>query len=329
MSLSKPEIAVIGGGTGSFTLLQELKDVTEHLSAIVSMSDDGGSSGKLRDEFGVLPPGDVRQCLVALSDAPEVRDIFTYRFNKGVFKGHSLGNIILTAMSEANEGSMERAIEVTSSALRITGSVIPVTTKKHTLVMLDGDRIIHGEDKIDKHAVGDYEARVKLDPPAALNPTAGEAIARSDLVVIAPGSIYTSLLACLAVGGMREALQATEAKIVVVTNLVSTRGQTDNWHVTDYVNMYERYIGEGVVDHVLYNTAKPSDDLLAKYALDGEYPIRNERQWMKDMRAKAIGAPLVAKEVFLQDPNDTLIKRTLIRHDAAQVCRKLMSIFYE
>ncbi len=322
-----PKIAVIGGGTGSFTLLQELKEFTPHITALVNMSDDGGSTGKLRDELGVLPPGDIRQCLVALSDTPEVRDLFSFRFGQGSLAGQSLGNIILSGL-ELQQGSFAKAIKVASVILHINGAVIPITLDNHTLVMYDGDDVINGEHNIGHHAIKTKGAYIKLTPKARINPEAAAAIADADLIVIAPGNLYGSLLPALAVEGVAEALKDTKATVVAVSNLVTKPDQTDGWHVVDYVKEFEKYIGEGQIDIVLYNTDTPTEKLLKKYAADGEFPVDITEERFKEVSAKPVGANLVAKELAKQDKNDKAIQRTLIRHDGYRVGRQLMGIFY-
>lgn len=327
MMQKAPEIVVIGGGTGSFTLLQALKHITPDITAIVNMSDDGGSTGKLRDEYGVLPPGDVRQCLVALSELPEVRDLFSYRFGEGSFKGQSLGNIMLSGLELQYDGDFVKAIDIASSMLNIVGKVVPVTLDKHQLVMDDGTETIMGESRIGHRRIQHSDAVVRLEPAALINPDAQAAIAYADLVVIAPGNLYGSLLPALAVSGMREALRATKAQKVMVSNLVTKPGQTDGWHVVDYVKVLERYIGAGQIDAVLYNSLAPSQELLDAYAQDQEYPVGIEQERFGEIRARAIGAPLVSDRLAVQDKNDTLLKRTLIRHDAIRVARQLVRLY--
>ncbi|MCE7936354.1 YvcK family protein [Candidatus Saccharibacteria bacterium CPR2] len=328
MSVNQPEITVIGGGTGSFTLLQELKEFTPNISAIVNMCDDGGSTGVLRDELGVLPPGDVRQCLVALSDTPEVRDLFSYRFDRGRFESQSLGNIILSGL-ELQHGSFAKAVKVASAILHITGQVIPATLENHTLVMQDGDETVRGEYIIGHREIKNPEVTIKLDPPANINPEAAQAIEKSDLVVIAPGNLYGSLLPVMVVDGLKEALEASRAKKIAISNLVNKPGQTDGWHVADYVKAFEQRIGKDQIDYALYNNEPPSKELLEKYAAEGEFPVDTNPERFSEIGAITIGASLVAKELALQDPNDKVIRRTLIRHDAYQVGRQLMRIFYE
>lgn len=323
----QPNIALIGGGTGSFTLLQELKHLTPNISALVNMSDDGGSTGRLRDELGVLPPGDVRQCLVALSDAPEIRDVFGYRFGEGTggFQGHSLGNIILSGL-ELQYGDFAKATKVAGRILGITGQVIPVTLDNHTLMMTDSHETISGEYKIGHRRFNGKDVRLYHEPAAYMNPEAEEALQAADMIVIAPGNLYGSLLPALAVTGMPEAFEDTHAKTVMVTSLVTKPGQTDGWHVVDYVKEVEKYIGEGVIDAVLYNTAVPSPDLLSKYAADGEYPVDCSEERFAEIGATAVGADLLAKDIFQADRKDKAIRRTLIRHDAKRVGEELLHL---
>ncbi len=312
---NRPKLVVIGGGTGSFTLLSEFKRWTDQLTAIVNMADDGGSSGELRDELGVLPPGDIRQCLVALSNYPKARDMFSYRFGgQGKLKGHSVGNIVLSAL-ELQTGSFNEAVAILADFMHITGRVVPVSLEKHTLIMQDGDKIIRGEQKIAGHTIKQPDARVWLEPGAVINPTAKKAIIQADMVVIAPGNLYGSLLPALSVNGMLKSLKKTKAKVVMVTNLVNKPNQTYNWHVLDYLKKIEQYIGP-VVDTVIYNSKLPDKNLLARYAEDNELPVLIDEARLQHQGVRFIGANLVADKIFAQDPNDTAIKRTLIRHDA-------------
>ena len=323
-----PHIVIIGGGTGNFTLLQELKLLTPNISVIVNMCDDGGSTGLLRDELGVLPPGDIRQCLAALSDTPEVRDLFSYRFNKGSLKNQSIGNMILSGL-ELQYGSFEQAVQVASRILHITGQVLPVSLQEHTLVLQDGVDTIRGQFVIINHAIKNADARVRLNPTVTLNPIAIAAIARADLIVISPGNLYGSLLPVLSVGGMGQALRAAAAPKIVVANLVNKPGQTDDWHVVDYVKALESYIGANQIDYVLYNDKPPSAELLRRYAAKGEFPVGTEPSRFREITASATGAHFVARAMIVHDPNDTIIKRTLIRHDANQVGRQLLRILAE
>lgn len=320
-----PKIVLLGGGTGSFTLLQGLKKLTPYLTAIVNMSDNGGSTGALRDEYGVLPPGDIRQCLVALSDSPSVRDLFNYRFSSGSFKGQSLGNIILSGL-ELQHGSFEKAVEVAGDILQIHGSVVPVTLINHDLVMQDGKVTVHGEANIGKHRILNEDVSLKLEPKSAINPEAEAAIAAADLVIIAPGNFYGSLIPICLVDGLATTLQHTKAQVVSVTNLVNKPGQTDGWYVSDFVEHLEEYLGDGAIDIILFNDKPISDELLKKYAADGEFPVAVDENRLSRLKARAVGAALVSPVIAAQDPADTAIRRTLIRHDADAVCKQIVQL---
>jgi uncharacterized cofD-like protein len=323
--MSDPKIVVLGGGTGSFTLLQGVKKLTPLVTAIVNMSDDGGSTGTLRDELGVLPPGDLRQCLVALSDQPEVRDLFGYRFSDGRFKGQSLGNIILSGL-ELQYGNMEEAIQVAGRLLHITGKVVPVTLQNHRLVLRDGQDTILGEGAISEYAIRYPNSEIWLDPACAINPHARAAILAADLVVIAPGNFYSSLLSICLVDGVAAALQETAAHVVSVTNLINRPGHANGWHVVDYVKRLEKSLGTGAIDTVLYNTQHITGELLERYAALGELPVDADPSRFSEISAKAVGVPLMATEFARQDPADTAIRRTLIRHDPNLVVAELTKL---
>lgn len=320
-------LVVIGGGTGSFTLLQSLKELTPDITAVVNMCDDGGSTGVLRDELGVLPPGDARQCLVALSESPEIRSLFDFRFQDGRLSGQSLGNIILSGL-ELQYGSFDKAVAVASRILRIRGTVVPVVLGDHRLVLSDGGEDVQGQYTIRTHAIKNPDARVRLEPLSLLNPKAYHAIMAADLIVIAPGDMYGSLLPVFSVNGIAEVLGKTHAPIVCVANLINKPGQNDGWHVVDYVRKLEEYIGLGRIDTVLYNTEEISADLLLRYAAEGEFPVDIEPDRFDEMDGTItfIGAPLLSHDIIHQDPADKAIRRTLIRHDGSAVCDQIRKL---
>lgn len=325
-----PKIVVLGGGTGSFTLLQSLKKVTPHVTAIVNMIDDGGSTGVLRDEYGVLPPGDVRQCLVALSDEPEARGLFNYRFGAGAqteaLAGHSLGNLILAGL-QLRYGFAE-AVRVASRMLQVQGVVLPVTLGDHHLVLIDGTQKVTGQSNIGNYQIQGPTPRILLEPKAKANPEAVAAIQQADLVVIAPGLFFGSILPVLAPTGIGRALQTTTAKKVMVTNLMTKPGHTDGWHVADFVRTLERHIGPGTIDCVLYNNVDPPDELIERYAAEGERPVAHDAARFAGLTVQAIGDDLVAGSVVHhQNPHDTAIRRTLIRHDSERTVQLLLRIF--
>lgn len=327
MSKSDSKLVVIGGGTGSFTLLKSLKDHTPHITALVNMADDGGSTGILRDELGVLPPGDVRQCLVALSNAPQVRDLFNYRFEEGTFEGHAFGNLFMAAL-EKMTGNFTEGVELASRILNITGTVEPIILNAVHLCMESGDDTqVTGEYKIAHAIFSQSKPRLWLEPDPVANPAAISAIEEADLVVIAPGNLYGSLAPALIIPEVNQALIASNAKVMFVSNLVTKPGQTDGFKVHNFVEEIERFIGDDRIDYVLYNTEQPSDDLLSKYSADEEYGVEVDQTALNNAHYEAIGADLLG-EIFQPSKSD-FIKRTLIRHDSQKVAAEIMRIAHE
>lgn len=326
------KIAVIGGGTGSFTLLSALKEHTSQLAAIVSMADDGGSTGVLRDELGVLPPGDVRQCLVALSDSPKIRDLFNYRFEEGTFGGHSFGNILLTALEKAT-GNFSEAVETASEILRVNGTVIPATLDDVRLKMewpgksltLRGERVIDADD----FAYDPREATLSLEPSAKVNPLATQAILQADLVVLAPGDLYTSLGALLVIDGVASALEQTKAPVVYVSNLVTKQGQTAGFTVSDHAAEIERFIGAPVLDYVLYNRQIPSEELAKRYEeVEGSYVVEVDKPALQAAHYRAYGGKFLRSDLQPTHTGDMLpVTRSLIRHDAAAVASAIIKLY--
>lgn len=323
------KIAVIGGGTGSFTLLTGLKEYTHSLTALVNMADDGGSTGLLRDELGVLPPGDVRQCLVALSDAPKLRDLFNYRFEEGSLKGHAFGNLFLTAL-EKMTGDFAEGVEVAAEVLNISGSVEPITLSNVTLMMrTQSSGETRGEFSIGESDLKGERPELWLEPEAALNPKALEAIHEADIVVVAPGNLYGSLAPALIVPGVGEALAKSNAFKVYVCNLVTKPGQTDNYSVSDFVSEIERFAGQQFIDAVLFNTSKPGGELLEKYAGAGELAVEYDLDVLEEAPYHAYGGDLLAGAVWENTSGSDPIaaSRTLIRHDPIVVARNIIDLY--
>ena len=324
-------VVVIGGGTGSFTLLKSLKNYTRHITALVNMADDGGSTGLLRDELGVLPPGDIRQCLVALSESPRTRELFNYRFEEGTFAGHAFGNLFMAAL-EKMTGNFAEAVEEASQVLNIVGQIEPVTLDPVTLVMESADgTITRGEFEIGHtDFAGLTRPQIRLDPKPTINPRAIEAIKRADLVVIAPGNLYGSLAPSLVVPGMSNALATTSAKKVYVCNLVTKPGQTDGFMVEDFAAEIERFM-KCDLDYVLYNTHMPNQKLLDRYAKEGEVLVKFDKKQLKTQHYRAKAGSFVSGDITALKPSDTdpiAATRTLIRHDADAVSRALMKIYF-
>lgn len=325
------KIAVIGGGTGSFMLLSALKRRTSHITALVNMADDGGSTGQLRDELGVLPPGDVRQCLVALSSTPKLRDLFTYRFEEGAFEGHAFGNIFLSAL-EKMTGSFSEAVETASEVLRVEGRVLPVTLDDVRLRMeWPGGSVapLHGERLIDAgHFQSDPRAAtLSLVPEAKANPLALEAIKEADVVVIAPGDLYTSLGPLLIIEEVRDALRSTDATVIYVANLVTKKGQTEGFTVGDHAAEIERFVGGNVLDYVLYNRQIPNKELAEKYReTEGAFAIEVDIERMAAMHYKAIGGDFLGAVVDAHANEKHPVTRSYIRHDSDAVVKVLMEV---
>lgn len=323
------KIAVIGGGTGSFTLLSALKDHTSQIAALVNMADDGGSTGVLRDELGALPPGDVRQCLVALSDSRKVRDLFNYRFEEGSLKGHAFGNLFLTAL-EKMTGDFAKGVEVASEVLGVKGIVAPITLSNVTLVMTDKDgEEVHGEFEIAHRDFGGTRPDFRLEPKAKANPQAIRAIETADIVVIAPGNLYGSLAPALIVPGVGEALARSSAFKMYVCNLMTKPGQTDGYDVSDYADEIERLAGVKFLDAVLYNTQRPSASLLDKYAKEGERSVDYDVEKLESAPYIAAGAKLLAGSVWdgFNKADPIAAQRTLIRHDSAAIANAIIELY--
>lgn len=323
------KIVVVGGGTGSFAVLSGLKDRNCELSALVSMADDGGSTGMLRDDLGVLPPGDVRQCLVALSEAPqELRDLFAFRFAEGSLAGHAFGNLFLSAAQKMTD-DFSAAVQLASDVLRVHGQVLPITLDNVRLAMSWDDGVsVKGEGTIDGIRFGKHAGlpSLHLDPPPRINPFACEAIIAADLVVVAPGDIYTSLGPLLVVDGVGNALRQTSARIIYVCNLVTKRGQTNELDVAGHASEIERFAGGSILDAILYNTAEPSAGMMQAYAAAGGHLVQ-AGEAAQGTHWKMVGRDLLSSSVATPGFGDPLAaQRSLIRHDPQKLADALLSL---
>lgn len=327
MPQTRPKIVVIGGGTGSFTLLSALKQLDVDLTALVNMADNGGSTGALRDELGVLPPGDIRQCLVALSTAPqELRELFNYRFPEGTFSGHSFGNLFLSAV-ENMTSDFNDAVRMAGDVLRIQGRVLPITLQDCNLVLTEGDQQIVGEYEIAYSNIPlAGKPQLSLTPKSVINKEARNAILYADLVVIAPGNLYGSLAPALLVEGVGEALKDTKAKVVFVCNMVNKSNYTRGYSITDYAAEIERFANGRILDFVLYNTDEPDQDMLDKYALDEEYPVIIDDQAISKAHYQAIGGNFLSRKAQARNKNDIFKERSLIRHDADSIATSILDL---
>lgn len=323
-SKTRKNVIVIGGGTGTYTVLTGLKKYDLNLTSVVSMMDSGGSSGRLRDEFGILPPGDVRQSLVALSnDTSTLRKLFIYRFEKGNgLVGHNFGNLFLTALADIHQG-MGEAIESASKILGIKGQVLPVTTDHANLVAeYTNGEIIKGEHFIDEPSV-EKQLRIKrvwLEPEAKIYPKVQKALVATDLIILGPGDLYTSIIPNLLVDGVSETIRSSKARVIYIVNLMSKLGQTRGFSAADCVSEVNKYLGKKV-DIVLMNSAALPDDILKKYQAENDFPIKDDLD----------GNYTVVREDFLatneiKTAKSDLLKRSLIRHDSNKLASAVIDI---
>ena len=312
----KPSIITIGGGTGLYTLLRGLRQYDLDITAVVTMMDDGGSTGLLRDEFGILPPGDVRRCIVALSDSPELmKELFQYRFARGVMSGHSFGNLFITALREIT-GSDEAAIAEASRLLNVRGKVLPVTLDSRRLrATLENGRVVEGETNIDipQHDGTLRIASFALDKEASPNPKVVEAIEKADLVVLGPGDLYGSVIANLLVSGIREAIRASGARVIYVSNLMTKYGETYGFALHDFVETVETYLGPGSIDYVVFSESHIPRAVREAYAQVGSEPVRVDRSRFGQFGAQFVRAPLAARG-------------DVMRHDSRKLARVIWGL---
>jgi len=320
------KIVVIGGGTGTSVVLEGLKRYSDlDLSVIVNMTDDGGSNAIVRDEFGVLPLSDLRKSIIALADESYnhiLRELFVYRFPNGNgLKGHTLGNLLMLAMVDV-AGSEKKATKKLETLFNTKGKIIPVTTDDVRLVAKydDGSKIV-GEHLIDEMVEDKKIEKFGLDSNAQITKEAQDAILNADYIVIGPGDTYTSILACIVVNGVAEAMQRSKGKMIFISNLMTKIGQTRGMSHRNIVELVEEYIGRKM-DRVLINDGDISQDLIDRYIADGESLI------VDDMHGdpRIVREDIVANSEFVKDKGDTL-KRSLVRHDSEKLSRVLHRVF--
>jgi uncharacterized cofD-like protein len=325
----KPNVLVIGGGTGTFTVLSGLKNCRLHISAIVTMMDSGGSTGRLRDQLGVLPPGDMRQALVALSESSELwRQLFTYRFEAGDLDGHTFGNIFLSALEKIT-GSTESAVSFATQILKTKGTIIPVTYTDSTLCARYADgSVVEGEALIDAA----YTKRPRISymylvPTAAVNPQAIKAIEKADYIILGPGDLYTSIIPNLLVEGVAQAVKKSKAKKIYITNIMTKLGQTDGFKASNFVHELEIYMGGRVFDYILVNTAYPQKDIIDWYkSSENAIPVKDDLSARDFPGCQILRGNFLGTTKYAQSISDR-IKRSLIRHDPAKLAKKLAKIF--
>lgn len=321
------KVVTIGGGTGSYASLMGLKKHPLKLTAIVNMIDDGGSSGRLRDELGVLPPGDIRQCLVALSGSSKLlRELFSYRFEEGGLKGHSFGNIFLSTL-EKQTGSMKKAISEVGKILNIKGKVIPVTFTKSVLCadLEDGTAIVgqHHVDVVEKMEKRAPIKKIYLKPKSKINSDAKDAILDADYILIGPGDLYTSIIPNLLVEGVSPAIKKSKAKKIYVLNLMTKFGQTTSYKAKEHIKVLEEYLGSGVLDYVLVNKTIPKKRVLSWYEEYGEHPV--EDNLSNNGKYKIVRKDLI-KDIVIKKSESDELRRSIIRHDSTKLAQSIMDL---
>lgn len=321
---NKKKISCIGGGTGLFNTLMGLKDLPEvMLTSVVSMTDSGGSSGRLSELFGVLPPGDVRRSLVALSNAPKVmNDIIAYRFDSGGdLAGHNLGNILLTALTKI-KGSMSEAVSGLGDILNIRGIVRPISATKSVLcAMFSNGAVIKGESNIDLCKGRSPELRIKKcwhEPASKTEANAYSAIINSDIVIMGPGDLYTSVITNLVIRDIRDAVVRTRAKKIYICNLMTKPGETPGYTAFDHIKDILKYLKKDCLDYVIIaDIAGYSKNALLKYARKRQFPVTASAADIKKIKTITNAKIIIA---------DVAHEIELIRHDSDKVKNEIFKI---
>jgi len=313
-----PRIVAIGGGTGLSTMLRGLKRHTNNLTAIVTGADDGGGSGVLRQELGMLPPGDIRNCLEALANVePVMSELLHYRFREGSLKGQSFGNLFLAALNGIS-GSFDQAVSRMSQVLAITGTVLPVTTSDVQLEaeLENGARVL-GESKI-FYCKKEQDCRIRCvrllphRPPAL--PEALAAIENADMIVLGPGSLYTSIIPNLLVDGITDAIGRSDALKVYVANVMTQEGESEGYTVSDHIRAIFQHSAPGLFDLCLVNSAAIPPDVVSRYALEGAEPLRVDADACHALGVELIGSPV------------SLVRDGLVRHDPERLADTLLEV---
>lgn len=311
-----PRIVALGGGTGLSTLLRGLKQHSSNITAIVTVTDDGGSSGRLVQELGILPPGDIRSCLVALADAEKLMtDLFQYRFKieGGTLSGHSMGNLLLAALVEQSGGDIEVALEAASEVLAIRGRVIPSTmTSVRLRALMENGAEICGETKIVESGL--RIRRVYLDPDdAEPHPEALQAIADAELVCIGPGSVYTSVIPNLLVPGIAQAINSSSALKAYICNVMTQPGESDAFTAAEHLVALLANVELRVCDYVLVNTGVPSQQATEKYREFGQHLVEADVDRVRQMGFRAVTGNYMSESDY-------------VRHDPMRVAARLIDL---
>lgn len=316
-----PKIVVIGGGTGLSVLLRGLKLVTSNITAIVTVADDGGGSGKLREDLGMLPPGDIRNCILALAEMePTMEKLLQYRFEEGTLKGQSFGNLLIASMNGISS-NFEDAIKKISEVLAVTGSVLPVTLDDVTLyARLKNGMIVKGESQIPVKSLEEdspiEKVFIKPQQPRALQ-EALEAIENADVVILGPGSLYTSIIPNILIEDIRKSLVETTAMKVYIPNMMTQPGETDGYTVTDHVDALLAHCPQLTIDHIVINQGRIPQEIKNKYDLEGAHLILTEKDEIRG---------LMERKINVVEENLVDIKKDYVRHDANRLSKLIIDL---
>ena len=312
-----PKIVVIGGGTGLSTMLRGLKLYTNNITAIVTVGDDGGGSGKLRADLGMLPPGDIRNCILALADTePIMEDLLQYRFTEGTLKGQSFGNLFLAAMDGISD-NFEAAVQKMSSVLAVTGKVLPVTLDDMKLIAeLENGNIVEGESIIPDEVIKQKSKikNLKIEPEKA-KPLldALMAISEADAIVMGPGSLYTSIIPNLLVEDIAECINKSDAIKIYISNVMTQPGETDDFTVSDHIKTLMKYSGKNSVEYVIANNGTIPKDIEERYLSQGSKLVKLDYENIEDLNVKVVETDLVK------------ITKGYVKHDAEHLAQVLMT----
>ena len=311
-----PTVTVVGGGHGLSVLLRGIKSATSNVTAVVTVADDGGSSGRLREELGIIPPGDLRNCLVALADTePLMEKLFQYRFRgKSELAGHSFGNLFIAAMNEVT-GDVEKALQESSKVLAVKGQVLPAS-KEHVrldAIMEDGT-VVEGESHIPEVQKRIHRVRLFPENPQPVQ-SALAALTAADAIILGPGSLYTSIMPNLLVSGVAEALRKSKAVKIYICNVMTQPGETDGYTASMHAKAIIDHGGKGVIDYMLVNSHPISSEMQAYYAEKGAYPVEVDEEAIN-----ALGIGFVKADIINESD--------VIRHDPDKLCRSVMKMVY-
>jgi uncharacterized cofD-like protein len=316
-----PKIVVVGGGTGLSTMLRGLKYYTSNITAIVTVADDGGGSGDLREDLGMLPPGDIRNCILALADTePLMEELLQYRFPDGRLKNQSFGNLFLAAMDGVSD-NFEDAIQKMSSVLAVTGKVLPVTLEDMKLIAeLENGNKVEGESQIPDEVLR-QNSRIKklMIEPKDAKPLedAIKAIEEADAIVLGPGSLYTSIIPNLLVKDISESIRKSDAIKIYISNIMTQPGETHGFKASDHIKILKKYAGRGIIDYVIANRGDIPDDVKKKYLLDNSQLVELDMKEIKALGVEVVEASLAK------------IEKGYVKHDSEYLAEVLVDTIME